>query len=273
MPKVHVNDIQLYYEEYGVGEPLLLIEGLGYASWMWYRQVPDFSRHHRVIIFDNRGAGDSDKPDVPYTIDMMAEDAAGLLRALGIRRAHILGVSMGGYIAQAFASRYPDLTQTLTLVCTSFGGPRAVPMPQATLEAMTKVAGLTPEEVILRGMSVAFAPEFFSAHQAEVRKIVGWRMQKPTPRYAWQHQFNAVAQADLEERTGGIQAPTLILAGDADRVIPAENSRLLAETIPGSRLVSFPGGGHLFFIEHDARFNREVLAFLREHPMGVLTLA
>ncbi|KKM09879.1 hypothetical protein SY88_17015 [Clostridiales bacterium PH28_bin88] len=267
MSKINVNGIQLYYEEHGAGEPLLLIEGLGYATWMWYRQVPDLNREYRVILFDNRGVGESDKPDLPYTIEMMAADAAGVLRSLGIRRAHILGVSMGGYIAQAFASQYPDLTHTLTLVCTSFGGPRAAPMPRSTLDAMTRVTGLTPEEAILQGMSVAFAPEFFSSHQAEVRKIAGWRLARPTPRYAWEHQFNAVARADLEERTAGIQAPTLILTGDADLVVPAKNSRLLADTIPGSRLVVFPGAGHLVFIEQATEFNREVLAFLGQHPM------
>jgi len=268
LPKLKANNIQLYYEEHGVGEPLLMIEGLGYATWMWYRQVSELSKEYRVIIFDNRGVGDSDKPDLPYTIDMMAADAAGVLQSLGIERAHILGVSMGGYIAQAFASNYPEMIHTLTLVCTSFGGPNAVPMPLSTFTAMTSVADLTPEQAILQGMSVAFGPDFWDNNQEEIKKMVGWRLARPTPRYAWQHQFNAVVQANLEDRARHIQAPTLIITGDADMVVPAENSQLLAKAIPGSRLVILPGSGHLPFIERAREFNQEVLTFLKHHPLS-----
>lgn len=265
MPRVKVNDVELYYELYGAGEPLLLIEGLGYAAWMWYRQVPELSRHYRVIIFDNRGVGNSDKPDRPYTIEMMAGDAAGLLKALGVPRAHILGVSMGGYIAQAFAVAYPEMTNKLVLACTSFGGPNAVPTPGETLMAMTCAAGGTPEEIILRAMAPALTPKFLEQEKEEVAKIVRWRLEKPTPRYAWQHQFNAVARANLEDRVTGIVAPTLILTGAKDRVIPTENSKLLHEKIRGSVLKIFPDTGHLFFIEKYREFNAAVLEFLAGH--------
>lgn len=267
MPKTRVNGIELYYEEHGSGEPLLLIEGLGYATWMWYRQVPELSRRYRVITFDNRGVGDSDKPDIPYSIEMMADDAAGLLRALGISRSHILGTSMGGYIAQALAVGHPGLVHTLILACTSFGGPNAVPIPQETLAAMLRVEGLSPEEVLARAMSTAFSRQFMDEQREEVRRIVAWRLAKPTPRYSWLHQFNAVAAANLEDQVRGIADPTLIITGDADRVVPAGNSALLAEAIPGARLRVIPGGEHLLFIEQDQEFNRIVLEFLSEYPM------
>ena len=98
--KIKIDDIDVYYEIHGEGEPLLLVEGLGYSTWMWFKQIPNFSREYQVIVFDNRGVGNTDKPDIEYTIEMMADDAAGLLRALDIESAHVLGVSMGGFIAQ-----------------------------------------------------------------------------------------------------------------------------------------------------------------------------
>lgn len=267
--KINVNGINLYCEIHGSGEPLLLIEGFGYSSWMWYRQVPELSKHYQLIVFDNRGVGESDKPDVPYSIEMMADDAAGLLKALGIKKAHVLGVSMGGYIAQSLASRYPWLVRSLILCCTSFGGPKAVPMPPETMQILTDINGLTPEEILTRGMSAAFTEEYFQANPGEIKKIVGWRLANPQPLYARRHQWNAVARADLEEDTKKITAPTLIMTGTNDRVVPAENSRKIAQMIAGSRLVEFPGQGHLFFIEKAGEFNQEVLTFLGRHPITV----
>lgn len=265
MPRVKVNDVELYYEQHGAGEPLLLIEGIGYATWMWYRQVPELSQHYRVIIFDNRGVGDSDKPDEPYSIQMMADDAAGLLKALGVLKAHILGASMGGYIAQAFAIDYPEMTDKLILACTSFGGVNAVPAPLETVMAMFNKVGDTPEDVILGAMAPAFTPEFMEQEKEEVAKIVRWRLEKPTPGYAWMHQLNAVASANLEDQVTRITAPTLILSGAEDRVVPVENSKLLHDKIQGSVLKIFPETGHLFFIEKYREFNAAVQEFLSEN--------
>ena len=122
--KAKVNGIDIYYEIHGSGEPLLLIEGLGYSAWMWYKQIPTLSEQYKVIVFDNRGAGNTDKPDSEYSIEIMADDAAGLLRTLGIESAHMLGVSLGGFIAQELALRHPDMSKSLTLVSTNSGSPR-----------------------------------------------------------------------------------------------------------------------------------------------------
>jgi pimeloyl-ACP methyl ester carboxylesterase len=265
MGKAKVGDIELSYQLHGTGEPLLLIEGLGYATWMWYRQLPELSRHYQVIAFDNRGVGDSDKPDLPYTIEMMADDAAGLLKNLGIAKAHVLGVSMGGFIAQAFAARYPEMTGSLILVCTSFGGPGAIPMTQDTLNAMLELRGETPEEKLMAAMSPAFSPDFIVNNNDQVKQIIQWRLAKSTPRYAWQHQLNAVAKADLAEKAREIAVPTLILTGEEDRVIPAENSKLLQERINSSTLTTIPNTGHLLFIEKYREFNDLVLNFLQAH--------
>lgn len=273
MPFVEVNKdriyskIRIYCEMLGNGEPLLLIEGLGYATWMWYRQLEDLSGQYQAIVFDNRGVGKSDKPDTPYSIEMMAGDAAGLLVALGVRKAHVLGVSMGGLIAQALAIHHPDLVRSLVLACTTHGGPGSVPVPPETAAAMLNKKGLPEKDALREAMKYAFAPDFLDAHPEELEKIIAWRMSEPTPQYAKQRQMEAVLGVNLVHKLKDIEVPVLILTGDGDRVIPMANSELLHKAIKGSSLEVFPGGGHLFFIEQAPAFNRQVLAFLRRYPV------
>jgi len=260
--RVLVNGIGLYYEDTGRGEPVLLIEGLGYAAWMWYRQRDAFAARYRTVIFDNRCAGQSDHPDEPFTVADMAADAAGLLRVLETGPVHVLGVSMGGFIAQELALNHPRLVKSLVLCCTSFGGPNAVPVTPRALESMTEISGLTPEQVIRQGLSVAFSRPYFDSHPAEVDRIVAWRLALGTPRRAWQRQFEAVLSFGSEDRLGQIGVPTLVMAGDEDLVVPVQNAHALAGRIPGAELAIFPGGGHLFFIEQAPRFNSTVIDFL-----------
>lgn len=263
MPKIKVNGIELYYEVHGSGEPLLLIEGLGYASWQWFRQVEKFAGSYQTIIFDNRGVGESDKPDEPYSIELMADDAAAMLRALGLTKVHVLGTSMGGYIGQKLTLRHPDLVRSLVLACTSFGGRHAIPLTQEALKSMLNVKDLLPEQIIRQGFGVAFSNGYPEDNPEVVDQLVAWRLAKPTPRYAWERQFAAAADFDAEEEISGIKVPTLIITGTEDMVVPAQNSKLLAERIPGAQLITVQGGGHLFFIEKAAKFNRHVLDFLR----------
>lgn len=285
--KVEVNDINIYYEIHGEGEPLLLIEGLGYSSWMWFSQIPAFSREYKVIVFDNRGVGNTDKPDSEYTIETMADDAAGFLKALGLDSAHVLGVSMGGFIAQELALRYPDMVRSLVLVSTSFGGEVSVPggsnpwntfvelwglMP-AVLEFSNKrnfamplinSLGLTPIEKIRYGLSLAFTPEYLRTHTEEVDRIVDLRLANRQPYYAWKRQFMAGMNFDAADRAHLIKAPTLVITGTEDRVVPPERSTRLAEEIPDSRFITLEGTGHLLFIEKAEEFNKIILSFLQQ---------
>src|SRR6516162_8207183 len=126
MPHVKVGDIQIYYEIHGTGaQTLTLIRGLGADLSTWFPQIPEFSKYFKTVLFDNRGAGRTDKPDAPYSMRQMADDTNGLLEALDIRRTALLGMSMGGAIAQEFAINYPEKLSSLVLVCTSFGGPES----------------------------------------------------------------------------------------------------------------------------------------------------
>jgi pimeloyl-ACP methyl ester carboxylesterase len=263
MPTLHANGIDIYYEVAGDGPPLLLIMGLGYGAWAWWRQVPAFTPHHRVITFDNRGVGRTSQPDIPYTIPMLADDTAALLTALGIDRAHILGHSLGGWIAQELALSHPDLIDRLILCGTSFGGPNAIPVTPAALSVILNRDG-DIATLYRRGISVATSPDFRAAHSEIVDYLVTQRLAQAQPTYAYARQAAAGLTITSEDRLARITAPTLVVAGANDLVVPAANADLLADRIPHARVALLPGAGHLFPIEQPDRFNQTVLDFLHE---------
>jgi pimeloyl-ACP methyl ester carboxylesterase len=263
MPIAHVNDIDIYYEVHGRGPNLALIEGTGYHTWMWYRQLEAFSERFRTLIYDNRGVGRSDKPPGPYTHEQNADDLAGLLDHLGWERTHVLGVSMGGFIAQEFALKYPRRLDRLVLVATAFGGPNMIPVPPEAVRALTPDPTLSPEEKIRVSMPVAFADRRWpEEHRDEFEQIVAWRLEYPQPPEAAMAQAMAGLTFNTEERLKEIAAPTLIIAGTRDNVVPPRNAELLAAAIPGACLDLIDGAGHVLNIEHAERFNADVIAFL-----------
>lgn len=269
MPTVNVNGINLYYEIHGEGPNLVLIEGLGYHSWMWYRQVPDFARHFRTLVYDNRGVGKSDKPPGPYNHRENADDLAALLDHLGWERTHVLGVSMGGFIAQEFALAYPQRLDRLVLVVTGFGGKNMVPVSPEALKAMTPDPGMTYEQRIRAGMPVAFGdPTWPDLHREEFEQMVAWRMEQPQPPEAALAQVMAGLSFDVEARLPEINAPVLVIAGERDAVVPPRNAELLAAALPHATLHIIPGAGHLVNVEAADRFNHEVIAFLEGERMG-----
>jgi len=252
--------VRLYAEEHGDGPPLLLITGLGYAIWSWQRQLPEWSRHFRCIAVDNRGTGRSPKPPGPYSLEELADDAA---EALEGRRAHVAGFSMGGYIAQLLALRHPELVDRLVLVCTATGGDGHVLTPDATREVWEANAHRPPAEFARASMPLSFAPGWAEEHPEEFEQLLADRLEHPTPPECWRAQYDAcwrfVEQVTPVEE---IAAQTLVAHGDADRIVPYENGVELARRIPGARLETFRGGGHLLFLESPQRFNPLVVSFL-----------
>jgi pimeloyl-ACP methyl ester carboxylesterase len=264
MATAHVNGIDLYYEIHGEGPNLALIEGLGYHSWMWYRQIPSFSRHFRMLVYDNRGVGLSDKPPGPYAHTENAADLAGLLDYLGWERTHVLGVSMGGFIAQEFALAHPARLDRMVLVATGFGGAHMVPLPAEAVRALTPDPTLSPEEKIRSAMPLAFSsPSWVQEHVSEFELMVAWRLEMPQPPQAAIAQAMAGLTFDVEARLGEIEAPTLVIAGTEDHVVPPANAELLAAALPHARLDLIRGAGHLVQIEEADRFNQDVIAFLK----------
>ena len=252
--------MELYTEEHGDGPPLLLLTGLGYAIWSWQRQLPDWSQRFRCIAVENRGTGRSPKPPGPYTIEELADDAA---EALAGRRAHVAGFSMGGYIAQALAVRHPELVDRLVLVCTATGGPALTPTPPETVAAWEANSGRSPEEFARATMPLSFHPGWTDEHPEDLEALLADRLEHPTPPECWSAQYAACLDwtgrvTSLEQ----IEARTLVVHGDADRILPYENGVEVARRITGARLERFAGSGHLLFLESPERFNPLVAGFL-----------
>lgn len=264
MDRIKVNGIELYYEIHGVGEPLILLNGLGYATWMWYEQIDELAKHFKVITFDQRGVGYSDKPDEEYTIEIFADDVASLLQKLGIEKAHILGASQGGFVAQEFALKYPEMTDKLILCCTSFGGPNMIPIPEETLKIMMAGGGDDKTiEDLKNATSSSLCESKIQERMNIVEKILEEKMKKPQPKYAYQRQLMAGASFNIESRIHNVTAETLILSGDGDRVVPYRNSYMLQEKIPQSRVEIIKDGGHVFFMECPDETNVLIVDFLK----------
>ncbi|MDG7042354.1 MAG: alpha/beta hydrolase [Nitrososphaerota archaeon] len=274
MPLRKVGDIKIYYEVHGNGEPLVLIAGCGTDSSVWLPQAQELSLRYHVITFDNRGTGRSDKPDTPYTMQMMAADVAGLLDSIGIEAAHILGYSMGGVIAQEFALTYPGRALTLILSCAYPAGAPDVVLPEPQAMSLMfdpdTIARLTPVEWSGKLLGCMCSQEFLDRHPQLVNEFVDRQSKHPTPLHGIMRQVEAMLSASTYDRLSRIKAPTLVLGGTADRVTPCENLRLLATKIPNSELVILENLGHGMFIEGTEQTNRVILTFLKRHAMGLV---
>lgn len=253
MPSVQSNGITLYYETYGEGKPLVLIAGIGYPLWVWHRMIPRLEAKVRVIAFDNRGVGQSDKPQGPYSAQMMAEDTVGLLDALGLHKAAVLGHSMGGFIAQAIALGHPERVDKLILCSTNFGGPHHVPVTPEAMAVLSDVSG-DPVERFRRGIEVSVAPGWAQSNPEIVQEWIDFRLREPIDPVPYQAQL-AVGlslipeEASFEDKLKNVKSPTLILFGKHDKVVPPANAQLLAARIPDSSIHILPDAGHFFPIE------------------------
>ncbi len=265
MPRQRVNDIEIYYEIHGGGpQTLVMIRGLGSNLTAWYEQTPELARHFRVLVFDNRGAGRTDKPDSPYSIRQMADDTAGLVAALGIKRLALLGISMGGMIAQEFALKYQHMLSCLILGCTMFGGSDAIRAAPEVLDALLAGDKATPAQRRVQQRSV-FTDHAIDSRPELIANHERIAMQYPIPPFAYQRQIQAVMGFDASARLGEIHVPTLVMTGRDDILVPPENSRKIAERIADAELKELPGG-HLFFTEYPAEFNTAAIAFIKAHP-------
>ncbi len=249
MPKIKANGIDLYYEIHGQGEPLVLIMGLRRNAEWWYCQIPALSEHFQLLVFDNRGAGRSDQPVMDYSISLFADDTAALMKGLGLSSAHVLGISMGGYIAQELAINYPEMVQGLILGCTGPGGSRAVLMSPERLAKFTANKGLSPEDILRKDMDIYFSEGFIQGRPEKIKEFIEISMRYYQPPESFLRQFAACQKHDTFARLHRITQPCLIMTGDDDPLVPPGNSRILKEMIPQSRLEFFPAGRHCFFME------------------------
>jgi 3-oxoadipate enol-lactonase len=266
MPTVTRDGVQLYYERHGdSGDPLLCIMGLGGTLDFWEFQTPILARTHRVVVFDNRGAGRSDKPAGPYTIATLADDAVAVLDACGFARAHVLGLSMGGMIAQQLAIAHPDRVGALILAATYARPDQQV---RATVSASPLNAGgaIDPKLVFKVMTAAILSPEFIARELPWLRAL----RDRVLP-YLTIEGFLAQAAAtlahDASAELARITAPTLVMMPTADRLVPPASSEELARLIPGATLQRFENGAHGFNVEQVDKFNSAVLDFLQRHPL------
>lgn len=249
--------MNIKWESVGEGAPLLLIQGLGYGRWGWEPIVPGLAARHRVVSFDNRGIGESDKPEGPYTAAEMAGDALQVLDEAGIDRAHVLGASLGGMIAQELAVAAPERVDKLVLCCTTPGGPSTVPMPEVTVQLFAEAQTLAPEIALRRFVENALGED---PPAGLVDELLARRVANPPDPAGWQAQ--AAAGIGFQGVEGQIAAPTLVLGGTADNVVDHRNAEVLARRIPGARVELLAGAGHLFFWEQPDESVRIINEFL-----------
>jgi 3-oxoadipate enol-lactonase len=254
MPKLRVGEIELDCERSGSGPPLLLIMGMSGTALHWTEPFLDrLRRDFEVIVYDHRGVGASTRLEGPLTIAQLAQDAAGLLAALELDSAHVLGISMGGMIAQELALADPELVRTLTLGCTYCGGPDSTPTDPAVLGRLSAAMASGDRELALRtgweinvSRSMAADADAYAAFQAIAR-----RRAVAVP--VIMAQLQACLAHDASGRLPSLELPTLVIHGTEDELLPVENGRQIASLIPGASLEIFEGAGHLFFWEQPER--------------------
>ena len=259
MAFVENQGARIYWDEEGHGVPILLIMGLAYPSCMWYRTRPVLAAHYQTIALDNRGIGRSDVPSGPYPIALMASDAAAVLDAAGVESAHVLSVSMGGMVAQEFALQYPKRVRSLILGCTAAGGPSAVRAePEATqmLMARTKMSAEEAAEASVPFVYDAATPRERIDEDLAVRRPWFPRLEGYTA------QLQGILAWEAYSRLPQIAVPTLVIHGESDRLVPAGNARLIAERIPGAKLVMIPHASHLFLTDQTEAAHHAILEFL-----------
>jgi len=261
MAFVENQGARIYWDEQGQGEPVLLIMGLGYPSQMWYRTRPTLASRYRTLALDNRGIGRSDVPPGPYPIALMASDAAAVLDAAGIESAQVFGVSMGGMIAQQFTLQYPARVRSLILGCTAAGGPSAVRAEAEATQMLMKREKMSPEQA-----AEAAVPFIYDPTKPRVRideDIAIRRPWFPKPE-AYAAQLQGILAWEAYSRLGQIVAPTVVIHGESDRLVPPGNAKLIAERIPGAKLVMIPHASHLFLTDQTEVSHHAILQFLNE---------
>jgi pimeloyl-ACP methyl ester carboxylesterase len=255
-----VTLVDLHVEAHGSGETLLLHQGLGQGSWAWRYQVPAFARSFRTIAFDTRGTGRSPVPDEPYDIHDLADDAA---RILDGREAHVVGFSMGGYVALTLAREHPELVRSLVLAGTGAGGPGRVPRPEYVREAFEAALALPPEDQRRTTLPYTFSRGWTEANPQRFEEILAATLEHPTPIETIQaHMAACYRFYDEALEVELIEAPALVVHGDDDLIVPVENGRTLAQRLPNARYVELAGRGHNVMLEDPETFNAVVLGFL-----------
>jgi 3-oxoadipate enol-lactonase len=258
MPVMITEETTIDYDIHGEGPPLVLIGGLGFGRWGFFKQIPALSRHFSTITFDVRG-----ERDLSDGVSDLVADVVALVEHLRIKKTHVLGTSLGGFVAQELAIKRPELLRGLVLVSTSYGRGGPESMSPWALSEMIGWPSLSAEEAVRRGLEAATSEAYRSERPQEFEQIVRWRLADSPSLSAYYEQMRAGARFDVSGEVGRISSPTLVIHGAEDRYVPVANAVALAEAIPQAKLRVLEDAGHLVFIERFADVNREVVTFLK----------
>lgn len=247
------DGLKLRYEIRGAGEPVALIMGFSGSSRGWGEAfLKLMEARFKIFVIDNRGTGESDKPDAEFTLGDMAADIAAVLDHAKTPRAHIFGISMGGMIAQEFVLAYPERTRGLVLGCTNCGASHSVPADQAAIANLIPAPGMDPIEQARRAFSVACGRAFLNSARGQTildQAIAEMGNYPVTPMHTFMRQGQAIGGFDSFARLGQIKSPTLIIHGDDDSIVPYPNAEVLKGAIAGSKKHTLKAAGHMFFWE------------------------
>ena len=268
MERARINGVELAYEIRGTGAPLVMIHGAQGDQSMFAAMAAEFASRFRVLTFDQRGSGLSEKPDMDYTIAMLADDTAALMDHAGLRTAHVLGVSMGGTVAQEVALRHPKKVLSLILGCTTPGGPNAIRIGGNSFAAAYSTQPLPAEERGRLLAEAAFTKGYLAKHPEVITSMIEGRRQRPLDPTALGHRLKAISTHDAYDRLPQIECPTLVITGKDDALVPWENSRILAERIAGAKLLVLEPAGHCFWLEQPEQSHAAITAFLQSQPAG-----
>ncbi|MFI5322902.1 MAG: alpha/beta fold hydrolase [Thermodesulfobacteriota bacterium] len=260
MPCASANGINLYYEIHGDGYPVILIGGLGSQIESWATQVPIYSKHFKVVVFDNRGAGRSDKPEGVYTTEGMADDTAALMDALGIETAHIVGKSMGGMIGQWLAIKYPEKVRKLVMGCSSASRDEVGNVILRMGREIASKVGM--RAVWTMALYLGYTREYIEKNIGSLNSVVNAISESPEALRGYMGQSYAVEGHNTTELLHRIKAPALVMIGECDMTTSPRRTRELAGLIPGSKLKSFEGVGHGYWRERQEEADKLVLEFL-----------
>jgi 3-oxoadipate enol-lactonase len=265
MERALINGIELAYELRGAGTPLVMIHGAQGDQSMFVGLAAAFAPEYRVLTFDQRGSGLSAKPDMPYSMAMFADDTAALMDHLSMPSAHILGVSMGGMIAQEFAIRHPRRVRSLVLGCTTPGGPNAI---RASGDSLANAYSTKPMSAEERGKALAeaaFSKTYLANHPEIIDSMIESRRQRPIDNVGFAHRMKAASAHNTYDRLSQIRCPTLVITGKDDALIAWENSQIIAERVPGAELVLLEPAGHCFWLEQPEKTRDAIAHFIHKH--------
>lgn len=264
MPVARNGTVKIHWESTGQGPAVLLIAGQGMTIDGWWATIPVLARSFRVIAFDNRDTGASSHVPWAYSVAQMAEDAVAVLDAAGEQRAHVYGLSLGGLVAQELALRHPDRLRALVLGAASAAGLTAAPPASLPMTFFARAGAMGPEEVEWAAVPYTYSESTRRLHPDRIAANIAQRVGSPTDSLGSLHQAAALATHSTYERLGQITAPTLVVHGEKDVMVPSANARQLASRIPGARLRLWPEAGHLYIID-EPWADREIARFFLDH--------